>query len=37
MIDVLDRIVVHRLIIKELEASATTNTCSMVRKQRRSI
>jgi Ni,Fe-hydrogenase III large subunit len=32
-----DRIVVHRLIIKELEASATSNTSSMVRKQHRSI
>jgi hypothetical protein len=36
-IDVPDGIVVHRLIIEKLEASTTCDTCSMVRKQRRSI
>jgi hypothetical protein len=36
-IDVPDGIIVRHLIIKELEASAASDTCNMVRKQRRSI
>jgi hypothetical protein len=36
-IGVPDGIVARRLTIEELEAIATSDTCSMVRKQRRSI
>jgi hypothetical protein len=36
-IDVLDLIDVRCLIVQQFKASAASNTCSMVRKQRRGI